>query len=114
MAATGAALALTAQTAALAQVAPTLPAPFVGAPTNDNPHAGQFSLTFDDSLRLFRVGRAVVGSNPSGYPEFDVTPRSVHPELNDAQSFPAKSVAGNESAGRTRIGEGALALSTKQ
>jgi hypothetical protein len=70
IAAAAGACALTAPAGALAQSTPLLPPPFAGAPMNDDPRAGEFSLTFDDSGKLVRVGRAAIGSNPANYPVF--------------------------------------------
>lgn len=41
-----------------AVMAPTLPAPFIGAPMNDNPNNGQFSVNFDDQGRYLGTGTA--------------------------------------------------------
>ncbi len=39
---------------------------------NDDPHAGRFSLTFDDTGRLVKVGRTAVGSSTMNYPVFSL------------------------------------------
>lgn len=70
----GSAVTLGAPSVVFAQVTPTLPPPFVGAPMNDNPRAGQFSLSFDTTGKLVRIGSAAVGSEPRNYPIFDLTP----------------------------------------
>ncbi len=78
-AAAAGALLLSGRTGALGQVAPPLlPPPFVNAPTNDDPRAGQFLLTFDERGRLFKVGRAPIGSSTVNYPVFNL-PTSTRP-----------------------------------
>jgi hypothetical protein len=106
LAATGGALALTGQTKVLAQVAPTIPPPFVGAPTNDNRHSGQFSLSFDDTGRLFRIGRAAIGTNPSGYPVFTLP--SAGPAQDVTRATTAKRVATSGSIGNSVVSENSL------
>ena len=49
--------------------APMLPAPFIGAPTNDNPNNGQFSVNFDDQGRYRGTGTA-----PEHLASFDLSP----------------------------------------
>ncbi len=48
---------------------PAMPAPFIGAPTNDNPNNGQFGVNFDDRGRFTGIGSA-----PEHYASFDLTP----------------------------------------
>jgi hypothetical protein len=75
----GAALTLMTPASALGQIAPLLlPPPFVNAPMNDDPRAGQFLLTFDDRGRLVKVGRAPIGSSTMNYPVFNL-PTSTRP-----------------------------------
>ena len=94
--ATGSALALTAQTGALAQVAPTLPPPFVGAPMNVDPRAGQFPLTFDDTGKLVRIGSATIRTKPSGSPVFNLTTAVGPSAQGNAQAFIApRGLVGN-------------------
>lgn len=61
-----------------AVTAPTLPAPFIGAPMNDNPNNGQFGLNFDDQGRFLGVGSA-----PEHYDNFDLTPGRARPQASE-------------------------------
>jgi hypothetical protein len=95
--ATASAFALSAQTEALAPVAPGLPPPFVGAPMNDDPRAGQFSLTFDDTGKLVSIGSVPMGIRPNNFPVFDLTPALAPLERAQAQadSTPQRTTATN-------------------
>jgi hypothetical protein len=70
----------------LAQVTPTLPPPFVGAPMNDNPRSGQFSLSFDNTGKLVRIGSVAVGTEPRNYPVFDLATGLGPPPQDHAQA----------------------------
>jgi hypothetical protein len=48
---------------------PLMPGPFIGAPTNDNPSDGQFTVNFDDQGRYLGTGTA-----PEHYASFDLAP----------------------------------------
>jgi hypothetical protein len=55
--------------------APLMPAPFIGAPTNDNPANGQFGINFDDQGRYLGVGTA-----PEHLASFDLVPAPARPQ----------------------------------
>jgi hypothetical protein len=93
----GSAMTLAKPNAVLAQVTPTLPPPFVGAPMNDNPRAGQFSLSFDTTGKLVRIGSAPVGADSRNYPVFDLTPATARPPQNRARVVSAPRQVGDVS-----------------
>jgi hypothetical protein len=99
MALGGFALTLAAPASAVAQVTPLLPPPFIGAPMNDDPRAGQFALTFDDR-GLVEIGRAAVGTNPSNYPVF------TFPGPTAADGAARRSASGpGPKSGNSRVGD---------
>ncbi len=56
--------------------APLLPAPFIGAPMNDDPNNGQFSVNFDDQGRYLGTGTA-----PEHLANFDLSPATAPARL---------------------------------
>ena len=60
-----------------AVTAPLLPAPFIGAPMNDDPNNGQFTVNFDDQGRYLGTGTA-----PVHYDNFDLTPGRAVPQAS--------------------------------
>ena len=65
-----------------------MPAPFIGAPTNDNPDAGQFTVNFDDQGRYLGIGTA-----PEHYGNFALSPgratKQARPEARPTKDSPA-------------------------
>lgn len=51
---------------------PTLPAPFIGAPMNDDPNNGQFTVNFDDQGRYLGTGTA-----PEHLANFELSPATA-------------------------------------
>jgi hypothetical protein len=64
--------------------APTPPGPFIGAPTNDNPDNGQFSVNFDDQGRFEGIGTA-----PEHFASFDLTPGLAVPQAGSQRPLTA-------------------------
>jgi hypothetical protein len=60
--------------------APLMPAPFIGAPTNDNPENGQFGLNFNDQGRFTGIGTA-----PEHLANFDLVPAAAVPQARVAR-----------------------------
>lgn len=63
-----------------ATVAP-IPGPFVGAPTNTDPNAGQFTVNFDDQGRYLGTGRAA-----EHYDNFDLGQGRVREQRRSQES----------------------------
>ena len=65
-------------------VAP-IPGPFVGAPTNTDPNAGQFTVNFDDQGRYLGTGRA-----PEHYGNVDLGHRPVREQRREQARTPVQ------------------------
>ncbi len=70
--------------------APTMPAPFIGAPTNDNPESGQFSLNFDDQGRFLGSGTA-----PEHFADFNLSPERARAQARLTNGLPAGEASAN-------------------
>ncbi|MGP6156018.1 MAG: hypothetical protein ACLPYS_00530 [Vulcanimicrobiaceae bacterium] len=76
---------------------------------NDDRRGGQFSLTFDNAGRLTKIGRAAVGTNPSGSPAFTLrTAGELSRQGNMGALLMQRRLAGDNNVGSSLIGDGTL------
>ena len=69
-----------------------IPGPFVGAPTNTDPNAGQFTVNFDDRGNYLGTGRA-----PEHYANFDLGPGRVRQQGRSPETAPTQERAAVDS-----------------
>jgi len=58
--------------------APTIPGPFIGAPTTQNQYGGEETINFSGDGHFEGIGRA-----PEHYANFDVQPRGYKPQASN-------------------------------